>query len=151
MATGNFYSMKYDLPLICGWSYEQYAEAYEREYGEEMPDYEYQWEAEDDFRGAKELAENFSRDLEFFDVTVESGYYESFQFYVESRHGDVEDMDNEDTHYYFDLCRSKALRKEASELRKIRRWLMARKAGGYNEVGIVARFSNGETWYNIVA
>ena len=98
--------------------------------------------------------EDILRDLEeansgllFHEITIKSGYYEGLQLYVETRHY-VEEYDNGDTQYYFDLCRSAARRKYAAEQRKINK-ILARigRDYGMDKLAIYARFSNGETWY----
>ena len=152
MATYNFAPMQLDMPLICGRTFEQAAANYLEETGEELTEDEfYNWIENDDFDDACYLAKEFSENLTFYTVTVRGGYYTSFQFYVEPRDGaeNIEDITNEDAHYYFDLCRSKAIEKAKGERQKIAHWLLGLKKKGFNEVVITARFSNGETWYNI--
>lgn len=151
MATANFRAMPYNMPLICGWTYDQYAKEYLEEMGEEMPEAEYEWKSQDDFEDAQYLAREFSENLTFYHVTVIGGYYESFQFYIEENPGaeDIEEIDNEDAHYYFDMCRSRAIRAAERERRKIYRWLLDLKKSGFNEVVCTALFSNGEAWYTI--
>ncbi len=152
MATCNFAPMRLDMPMICGRTFEQAAASYLEETGDELTEDEFHnWIENDDFDDACYLAKEFSEDLTFYNVTVRGGYYTSFQFYVEERDGaeDIEDITNEDAHYYFDMCRSRAIRYAERERRKIYKWLLDLKSHGFNEVVITARFSNGETWYNI--
>ena len=93
---------------------------------------------------AKELNEH----LTFYTVSVESGYYSGLQFYVDEKYYDVEDMDNAESQYEFGLCRSKMLRKYKSEGNWLRRALhKAKDELGLMELGVIARFSNGETMY----
>lgn len=85
--------------------------------------------------------------LLFHEITIKSGYYEGLQLYVETRHY-VEEYDNDDTQYYFGLCRSVARRKYAAEQRKIGKILERLGAAyGMDQLAVYARFSNGETWY----
>ena len=93
---------------------------------------------------AKELNEY----LTFYTVSVESGYFLGLQFYVDEKYCDVEDMDNEDARMEFGMCRSKMLRKYKSEGNWLRRALQkAKKELGLKELGVMARFSNGEVMY----
>lgn len=150
MATGNFAPMQLGMPLIVGRTFEQAAKAYAEEMEAELTEEQfYDWVQEDDFEDASFLAKEFSENLTFHTVTVRGGYYTGFQFYVEEAQNaeDIEEISNEDAHYYFDLCRSKAIERAQGERRKIYRWLMGLKKRGFNELGIMARFSNGETLY----
>ena len=61
-------------------------------------------------------------------------------------------LDNDSARYYFDLCRSHAIRKYEAEQRKINK-ILAKIGGAYgmDKLAIYARFSNGETWYTKTA
>lgn len=151
MATPNFRTMPYSMPLICGPTYRQYENRYMEEYGEELTDDELGWMQQDDLDDACYLAKEFSENLVFYRVTVVGGYYDSFQFFVEENPGaeDIEEISNEDAHYYFDTCRSRAIRAAERERRKIYTWLLSLKKCGFNEVVCTALFSNGEAWYSV--
>ena len=103
---------------------------------------------------AKEMekkADEMNECLTFYTVSVESGYYRGLQFYVSEKYCDLENMDNEESNYEFGMCRSKMLRKFKSEGNWLRRELQKAKADlGLMELGIVARFSNGEVMYTEV-
>ena len=139
MATSNFRPMDYDMPLVCGG----------------MADYDdcVEFEIELDF--ARELAETFTENLTYHNITVLGGYYEGFQFFVAEKYADYFDMDrnspycieNDDAWYYFDLCRSRALRAADAEKRKIRKWLENQAERGFTMMVPVGRFSNGLTVY----
>ena len=79
--------------------------------------------------------------------------YTGVQFYVEVEHDLTEDgYTNDDCHYYFDCCRSVAYRKYKAEIRKINRKLAALgKEYGFQEYVCIARFSNGEAWYDLAS
>ena len=112
--------------------------------------------------------EDILRDLEeinagllFHEITLKSGYYAGLQLFVELNNaadhaGFTEDgpeyVDNESARYYFDLCRSHAIRKYEAEQRKINK-ILAKIGGAYgmDKLAIYARFSNGETWYTKTA
>lgn len=58
---------------------------------------------------------------------------------------------NDDCHYYFDVCRSVAIRRYNSEINKINRILkMLAKEYGFDEVYCSAVFGNGEAIYTKV-
>ena len=144
MSTANFRDMEYGMPMVCGGF---------TEYDEETGDYFYdEWES----REAERLAEEFTDSLVFHNVTIEGGYYDGFQFWIEEKYSGQFDLDkdseycidNEDAHYYFDMCRSKAIRAADAEKRKIAKWLEKVAAeNGYSILVVTARFSNGETIY----
>lgn len=137
MGAANFMLMEYGMPLVCG-----------------TPGAD-EWDAMDEYEQAEQLAAEFTESLTFHDVTIKSGYYESFQFYVEERYSGYFDLDkesrycidNDNAHYYFDMCKSRALRAADAEKWKIARWLEKLTEYGFNTYVITARFSNGETWY----
>lgn len=153
MSAPNFKSMLYGMPMVCGRTYGQMAEDYE---GEFTPD-DYAFESQMEYEEAARMAEEFTENLKYHDVTVEGGYYESFQFYVQEKYDARFDLDksscycidNEDAHYYFDVCRSVAIREADREKRKIERWLESLANCGFNIVVCTARFSNGEAQYAI--
>ena len=158
MSTPNFRSMLYGMPMVCGGmeDFDDLKTAFEEDYGEEYTIMQYQLDMEDEYENAAFLAKEFSENLIFHDVTVESGYYSGFQFFVEEKYSGQFDLDrdsrfcidNEDAHYYFDLCRSRAIRAADAEKRKITRWLENLAANsGYEVLVCTARFSNGEAFY----
>jgi len=103
---------------------------------------------------AKEMedkADELNEYLTFYSVSVESGYYRGLQFYVSKKYCDLENMDNEESQNEFGMCRSKMLRKYKSEGNWLRRELQKAKADlGLMELGVYARFSNGEVMYTEV-
>lgn len=157
MSRPNFLHMKYDMPLISGKTFEQAAEEYLKDYGEEMTEEIFQIEEQFMMEDAEQLAEQFTESLKFHTVSVEAGYYMSYQFYVEERYNDLFDLekssdyclDNEDARYYFDMCRSEVIRRADSEKRRIRKWLNSLRNNGFNLVHCMGRFSNGEAVYSI--
>lgn len=121
----------------------------------ELEDYTYfdQFLADEEWNEITSLMDELNRDLMFHKVEMRSGYYIGVQFYVEAEYDlDEEDYSNNDCHYYFDCCRSVAYRKYAAEVRKINRKLAAwGKEYGFQEYVCVARFSNGETLYDLAS
>ena len=119
----------------------------------EFNDLEEQFFYEDILQGLEEI----NKDLLFHEITIQSGYYEGLQLYVElnnaADHAGFTDagpeyLDNYNAQYYFDLCRSVAIRKYEAEKRKINK-ILAKIGRAYSmdKLAIYARFSNGETWY----
>lgn len=103
---------------------------------------------DDIVRNMEARAKELNEYLTFYSVSVESGYYSGLQFYVEEKYYNVEDMDNCESQDEFGLCRSKMLRKYKSEGNWLRRELRkAKDELGLVELGVTARFSNGEVWY----
>lgn len=118
------------------------------------------------------IAEEFCNDLEtrcqeenknlkFFEISVKSGYYDGLQLFVDltqdannagfTERG-PEYLENDDAHYYFDMCRSKCVRAYESEMRRVNKILAKIGAAyGLDKLGIFARFSNGETWYTKIS
>ena len=88
----------------------------------------------------------------FHRLVLKSGYYSGVQLFVDEIHNlDEYEYDNDECHYYFDMCRSAAYRKYHAEQRKVERDMkkLAREYG-FDRLAIAARFSNGETWYTRV-
>lgn len=87
----------------------------------------------------------------FYTVSVESGYYSGVQFYVDEKYCGLKDMDNDECRDEFDMCRSEMLRKFKVAGNTIRKGLeKAKEELGLDELICVARFSNGEAWYERV-
>ena len=104
----------------------------------------------------RESMAEINKELDFFEVGLESGYYTGVQFTVnfKMRWGcelDPEELDNEDAHYYFDCCRSEMLRRYKRERRKLGKKLAGlAKEHGFEEIVCVGIFSNGEAIYRKV-
>ena len=143
MATANFGTMKYDMPLIVGGFYD-----------ENDPDCE--WQSYEEFECIKEDLADFNDTLKHFEVGIESGYYDGFQFTVEQtdEYWDYEDLptmtDDDADYYYGDTVEN--IRKEfEQDLKNIKEYLYNLKANGFMELAKVAQFSNGEAMYKEVA
>ena len=143
MATANFGTMKYDMPLIVGGFYD-----------ENDPDWE--WHNCEEVECIKEDLADFNDTLKHFEVGIESGYYDGFQFTVEQtdEYWDYEDLptmtDDDADYYYGDTVEN--IRKEfEQDLKNIKEYLYNLKANGFMELIKVAQFSNGEAMYKQVA
>lgn len=125
MATGNFVTTKL-FPIV----------AMTDEEWEEAP-FDYPW-----------VLDAINEALMFFKARLEAGYYEGVQMIFDEEYN-PEEMDNEETRYQFDLCRSVAIRKYHAEINKINR-IIDKLCKDYlwSKYEVAARFSNGETWYN---
>ena len=143
MATANFGTMKYDMPLIVGGFYDENDPDWERHNYEEV-------------KCIKEDLADFNDTLKHFEVGIESGYYDGFQFTVEQtdEYWDYEDLptmtDDDADYYYGDTVEN--IRKEfEQDLKNIKEYLYNLKANGFKELIKVAQFSNGEAMYKEVA
>lgn len=145
---GEYFDKDEDVCPICGGELKEF-----------FNDISYDMDVEDIIDDLEKLNEK----LTFFDVIIKDGYYEGIQLYVkESYYADIcgfyvdeidnPNVDNEDTKYYFDLCRSKCIIKFKREYKKLLKMLDAfAKEHGMYKLSVYARFSNGETWYSICA
>ena len=118
------------------------------------------WEAQDIYDDLDKYAlPRLNNELCFFEISAESGYYCGLQLWVEHTRyaenagfydgGDYDDVTNDDCRYYLDMCRSEAIRKYEAERRKVLRMLeKLADEYGFEEYVCVARFSNGEAWYD---
>ena len=143
MATANCETMKYDMPLIVGGFRD-----------ENDPDWE--WHNCEEVECIKEDLADFNDTLKHFEVGIESGYYDGFQFTVEQtdEYWDYEDLptmtDDDADYYYGDTVEN--IRKEfEQDLKNIKEYLYNLKANGVKELIKVAQFSNGEAMYKEVA
>lgn len=143
MATCNFAPMKYDMPLIVGGFYD-----------ENDPDWE--WHSYEDVECIKEDLADFNDTLKHFELGIEAGYYDGYQFTVKQsdEYWDYEDLptmtDDDADYYYGDTVEN--IRKEfEQDLKNIKEYLYNLKANGFMELAKVAQFSNGEALYKEVA
>ena len=128
------------------------------EYAESL----YNWECRDIIDNFSEtvndILHTFKRELQFFEITLKDGYYCGLQFYVEEKgylkdyictDNIEEDVTNEDTKYYYDMCKSEFIRKYYSEINFINKKLLPKLAKFFNfeEYYCGGIFSNGEAVY----
>lgn len=165
MATANFYPMLYGMPMVCGGTVAQRYKAIEEMFGMSVEDIEAEgWldtalyiVDEDECKYAQELADEINKSLVFHKITLDPGYYDSFQFWVAEQYADWFDLDktsthcisNEDAHEYYGMCRSAVLRKADAEKRRIRNWLYSLRDKGFNVVVCTGRFSDGSATYSV--
>lgn len=159
MGTCNYISQKdFDLYII---EYEA-SEEYIKEY-EEINECEFdiEWDSEifyeDIYREAERLANKLNEELMFYQIEIRSGYYCGLQTIVQGTdwydsYYDIEDVSNDDCHYYFDMCRSKAIRKHNAEVNKINKKLLPlfKNELGFDHIRCIGVFSNGEAVYQRV-
>jgi hypothetical protein len=99
------------------------------------------------YDGFKEVMENFNNDLIFHKIEIKSGYYDGVQLYVDELENPHE-LDNDDCRYYYDMCRSQAIRKYDAEIRKINKWMeKVATEYGWRKLNCLGVFSNGEAIY----
>ena len=143
MATCNFGTMKYDMPLIVGGFYD-----------ENDPDWE--WHNYEEVECIKEDLADFNDTLKHFELGIEAGYYDGFQFTVKQSdeywdYEDLADMTDDDADYYYGDTAENIRKEFEQELKNIKEYLYNLKANGFMELSKVAQFSNGEAFYKEVA
>lgn len=119
----------------------------------EGADAEYdEWETREHFALIEQDIEQTAPYLEFFTITVQGGHYTGMQLLVEEKHPSFPDSyDNDDCHYYFECCRSRAIRKRAAEVNRVKRFMRKiAKGHGMDEYYCGDIFSNGEAVYHKV-
>lgn len=159
MGTCNYISQNnFNLYVISYEVDEEYIKEYEEENGYEFDE---EWDCqifyEDIYREAERLANKLNEELMFYQIEIRSGYYDGLQTIIQPTdwyhaYNNVEDISNDDCHYYFDMCRSKALRKHKAEINKINRKLLPlfEKELGFDHIRCIGVFSNGEAVYERV-
>ena len=104
---------------------------------------------EDMLRFFEPHLDRFNETLTFFKVTFRSGYYRGVQAYV-TWENDPHDLYNSECRYYWDMCRSQAIRKYEAEQRRVAKYLKGLRKEGLKELRCVGVFSNGEAVYEYV-
>ena len=134
-------------------SIEDITESMRNEYAESIYEREYRDITDNFSETIDDILHTLKRELQFFEVTLKDGYYCGLQFYVEEtgnmRYICVEDVDNEETRYYYDMCKSEFLRKYYSEINFINKKLLPKLAKFFSFEEYYCRgiFSNGEAVY----
>ena len=134
-------------------SIEDITESMRNEYAESIYEREYRDIVDNFSETVHDILHTLKRELQFFEITLKDGYYCGLQFYVEEtgnmRYIDVEDVDNEETRYYYDMCKSEFLRKYNSEINFINKKLLPKLAKFFSFEEYYCRgiFSNGEALY----
>ena len=134
-------------------SIEDITESMRNEYAESIYEREYRDIVDNFSETVHDILHTLKRELQFFEITLKDGYYCGLQFYVEEtgnmRYIDVEDVDNEETRYYYDMCKSEFLRKYNSEINFINKKLLPKLAKffSFEEYYCGGMFSNGEALY----
>lgn len=159
MGTCNYISQNnFDLYVISYEVDEEYIKEYEEVNGYEFDE---EWDCqifyEDIYREAERLANKLNEELMFYQIEIRSGYYDGLQTIIQGTdwydsYYDIEDVSNDDCHYYFDMCRSKAIRKHNAEVNKINKKLLPlfEKELGFDHIRCIGVFSNGEAVYERV-
>lgn len=111
-----------------------------------------EWETSFNVKAIEQYIDQNAPRLDFYKITVEGGYYTGAQLYVEEEHPQFPDVyDNDDCHYYFDCCRSRAIRKRKSEVHRVEKFMrQVAKDCGMEEYYCGGIFSNGEAVYRKV-
>ena len=106
------------------------------------------------YNEAKWLATSLNNELTFYKIIITEGYYVGLQTFIQGTEWQIqtkyfEELSNEDCHYYFGMCRSKAIRKHKAEVNRINKKLLPlfKKKLGFDHIRCVGVFSNGEAIY----
>ena len=159
MGTCNYKSQgKFDLYVTTYEVDEEYIKQYEKENGHELDEeLDRQIFYEDIYIEAERLADKLNKELMFYQIEIRDGYYDGLQTIIQGTDWhdgfyNIEDMSNYDCHYYFDMCRSKAIRKHNTEVNKINKKLLPlfKKELGFEHIRCIGVFSNGEAIYERV-
>ena len=96
------------------------------------------------------LEKKLRKPLQYHEVKLKGGYYSGVQLFVNETNENPHDLDNEDTHYYFGMCRSKAIKEYEADVQRVRKLMdMIAKELHFMRLGCVGVFSNGEAIYHI--
>lgn len=97
-------------------------------------------------------ADEINAESDFFNVSVESGYYTGVQFYVEDKGEFLDEMDDEECQYEWGMDKDEALRRYEEDYKAVLASLQKAKENiGLTELAVMARFSNGEVMYSKIA
>lgn len=109
------------------------------------------------YNEAKWLATSLNNELTFYKIIITEGYYVGLQTFIQGTEWQIqtecfEELSNEDCHYYFGMCRSKAIRKHKVEVNKINKKLLPlfKKKLNFDHIRCIGVFSNGEAIYEKV-
>ena len=106
-------------------------------YAERMYEWDYRDIIDNFSETVNDILHTLKRELQFFEITLKDGYYCGLQFYVEETgylkdyictDNIEENVTNEDTRYYYDMCKSEFLRKYYSEINFINKKLLPKLA-----------------------
>lgn len=101
----------------------------------------FEWDLEDIQRDIDEANKNFV----FWKLRLASGYYHGAQVIIEPIEDIPENMDNDECRYFFDMCRSVAIRRSKAEFNRADK--IRRSIPGIKEFAVIGRFQNGEVIY----
>ena len=165
MATNNFETMNFDMPLIAygmGVDYEERKKEWEEENGGEYGEYNDDLYVSDiDFQSewVEEDIKEFNNRHRFFEVEQKSGYYQGIQFQVNfvDKYLDYDmimadkEFTDEDADYYYGETAEDIRKRVEEEKQECREFIMNMKnLQGAVELYKYAQFSNGEAIYKEV-
>lgn len=95
----------------------------------------------------KEEKGKLKKPLNMHEIELRGGYYSGAQLYVKINEDmNPEDLDNDDCHYYWGECKSRAIREYRAEIKRVEKILLnVAKRLHMLRIGCVGVFSNGET------
>ena len=161
MATANFKPMNFDMPLVIGgtiYDYDNYKKEWEEENGDEYTEDMFYSDMQLEAEGEQENLKEINNELTFFEIELESGYYDGWQWQVNwldtyldyEQIIDDDEFTDEDADYFYGDTAKNIRKQVEEEKQKCKEYLLELKKRGYKEIYKVAQFSNGEAIYKEV-
>ena len=99
---------------------------------------------------SKALEKKLRKPLQHHEIVLKGGYYTGVQLFVNETNENPHDLDNENTHYYYGMCRSKAIKEYEADIQRARKLMeMIAKELHFMRLGCIGVFSNGEAVYHV--
>lgn len=97
----------------------------------------------------KDEENKLKKPLNMHEIELKGGYYSGAQLYVKTDEDmNPEELDNDDCHYYWGECRSRAIREYRAEVKRVEKLLLnIAKRLHMARIGCAGVFSNGEAVY----
>lgn len=162
MATNNFESMNFDMPLVAygmGVDYEERKKDYEEDFGEEYTEDIYYSDIDFQSEDVQNDIDEFNDKHRFFEVEQKNGYYQGIQFQVNfidkyldyDMIMDDKEFTDEDADYYYGDTAENIRKQVEKEKQDCYDFIMSMKnLQGAVELYKYAQFSNGEAIYREV-
>lgn len=159
MSTPNFNQTKlnkFELPLIVGGmgnDFETRKNEFESENGDEYTENQYFTETSFEAEMLSEDLKTFNNGLKHFELTIEPGYYQGWQYDINEIDGyndyeSIQDIDDENADYYYGVSAKEIKAEFDNELEQIREYLKSEINSPYRiKLNCMGIFSNGEAIY----
>ena len=95
------------------------------------------------------LEKKLRKPLQYHEIVLKDGYYTGVQLFVNETNENPHDLDNEDTHYYYGMCRSKAIKEYEADIQRTKKLMeMIAKELHFMRLRCIGIFSNSEAVYH---